>query len=87
MTSASTDKKTFKKGENVSWKWGSSWAYGKVHEIFHDKVTKTIKGKSISRNASEEKPAYLLVQENGQEVLKSITELHPIEKRHEPDRR
>jgi hypothetical protein len=59
----------FKKNEHVAWKWGASWAYGQVKQIFTEPVTRTIKGKAITRKGSLEKPAYLLEQENGQEVV------------------
>ncbi|MEB3286796.1 MAG: DUF2945 domain-containing protein [Vampirovibrionales bacterium] len=68
----------FSKGEHVMWRWGAHAAYGQVCEIYTEKVTRRIKGTSVTRNASPEKPAYLLVQENGQEVLKLETELHHI---------
>jgi Hypervirulence associated proteins TUDOR domain len=73
-----TDTKKFEKGMQVRWNWGAHDAYGEIREIFTEKVTRHIKGKAITRNASSEKPAYLLVQENGQEVLKSESELHHL---------
>ena len=73
-----TETRKFEKGMHVSWKWGAHTAYGEVTEIYTEKVSRRIKGKTITRNASPEKPAYLLVQENGQEVLKSETELHHL---------
>ena len=73
-----TETRKFEKGMHVSWKWGAHNAYGEVTEIYTEKVSRRIKGKMITRNASPEKPAYLLVQENGQEVLKSETELHHL---------
>jgi len=38
-------------------------------------VERKIKGKEITRNASREEPAYLVKQEDGDEVLKSGSEL------------
>ena len=64
-----------KKGENVNWKYGKSEAEGKVEEKFTKPVEKKIKGSEIKRNASEEEPAYLIKQENGNKVLKSESEL------------
>ncbi len=54
---------------------GQSEAEGKVKEKFTEPVKKTIKGTEVKRNASKDEPAYLLKQENGNEVLKSETEL------------
>lgn len=66
----------FSKGQKVKWKWGPAWGEGKVAERFTDKVTRTIKGKEITRNASQDEPAYLIEQDDGDRVLKSETELH-----------
>jgi len=64
-----------KKGDTVKWNWGSGTAEGKIVEKFTEKVTRTIKGKEITRNASTEEPAYLVEQEDGDRVLKSASEL------------
>lgn len=66
---------TFRKGDPVTWNWGSGTAKGTVTEVFTEKVTRRIKGKSITRNASAEEPAYLIRQEDGDRVLKSASEL------------
>lgn len=66
----------FKKNQAVTWEWGTGEAHGKIHDTFTEKVTRRINGKEITRNASPEEPAYLIVQEDGQEVLKSESELH-----------
>ena len=64
-----------KKGDTVKWNWGSGTAEGKIVEKFTEKVTRTIKGKEITRNASTEEPAYLVEQNDGDRVLKSASEL------------
>jgi len=64
-----------RKGSTVSWKWGSSTAEGKVAEVHHDKVTRQSKGSSISRNGSDDDPAYVIEQEDGTTVLKLRSEL------------
>lgn len=66
---------TYKKGDTVSWTWGSGTATGEVQESFTDKVTRTIKGKEITRDASTDEPAYLIEQEDGDRVLKSASEI------------
>ncbi|WP_136683282.1 hypervirulence associated TUDOR domain-containing protein [Falsirhodobacter xinxiangensis] len=65
----------FSKGDKVHWKWGSSTAKGSVEEVFARKVSRTIKGRKITRKGSREKPAYLLKQEDGGKVLKLESEL------------
>jgi hypothetical protein len=67
--------KTFKKGDEVSWKWRANEAYGRVVAVYTEKVTRDIKGKEITRNASKDEPAYLIEQDDGDEVLKSASEL------------
>lgn len=64
-----------KKGEKVHWNFGKSEAEGKIDEKFTGPVTKSIKGSKVKRNASKEKPAYLVKQENGATALKSESEL------------
>jgi hypothetical protein len=62
-------------GSTVTWTWGSSTASGKVTEIHRDKVTRTTKGSQISRNGSDEDPAYVIEQEDGTVVLKLRSEV------------
>jgi hypothetical protein len=62
-------------GTPVKWKWGNGWGHGEVHETYTSKVSRTIAGTEVTRNASEEEPAYLIVQEDGNEVLKAHSEI------------
>ncbi len=64
------------KGTKVEWNWGSGSAEGKIKESFTKPVRRTIKGKTIKRNASKDDPAYMVEQEDGARALKSGTELH-----------
>ena len=66
---------TYKEGDKVSWKWGQGRAEGKVTEVHEDKVTRTIKGKEITRNGSSDDPALLIEQDDGTRVLKSGSEV------------
>ncbi|MCM2503471.1 DUF2945 domain-containing protein [Aureimonas altamirensis] len=65
----------YRKGQKVTWTWGNGTAEGKVEEKFTEKVTRTIKGKAITRDADKDNPAYLVVQEDGAKALKSESEL------------
>jgi hypothetical protein len=65
----------FRKGSKVSWKWGAHTAEGKIVERFTSKVTRTIKGSEVTREASRKEPAFLIEQEDGDKVLKSKSEL------------
>lgn len=62
-------------GTEVKWKWGTGWGRGKVSESFTEKVTRTIAGSEVTRNATDDEPAYLIEQEDGDRVLKSHSEI------------
>ncbi len=64
-----------RKGSSVSWKWGNGHAEGKVTEVFREKVTRTINGSEITKNGSDDTPAYLIEQADGGRVLKLASEL------------
>lgn len=64
----------FEIGDKVKWNWGSSEAHGEVRRIDRRKVTRMIKGSEITRNGTQEEPAYDLMQDDGDEVLKSQSE-------------
>lgn len=65
----------FSKGDSVEWDWGNGTGEGKVVERFTEKVTRTIKGTEVTRKASEDDPAYLIEQDDGDRVLKSHSEI------------
>lgn len=67
--------KNFDTGDKVKWKWGEGYGEGTVREVFTRDVTRTIKSAEVSRNASDDSPAYLVEQDDGDEVLKSHSEL------------
>ena len=48
----------FRKGSKVSWTWGAHEAQGKIVERFTSRVTRTIKGTEVTREASHNEPAY-----------------------------
>lgn len=62
-------------GDTVEWSWGKGTGSGKVTERFTSKVTRTIHGTEVTRKASEDEPAYMIEQDDGDRVLKSSTEL------------
>ena len=63
-----------KKGDKVHWNWGRGEGEGTVIEKFEEPVEIKIKGTEVKRNASKEEPAYLIRQEDGDQVLKSGSE-------------
>ncbi len=69
----------YSEGTKVEWDWGSGTATGKVVKVYTRKITLTIKGTKVTREASEDKPAYRIEQDDGDEVLKSGSELRKAE--------
>ena len=66
---------SIREGTEVTWTWGSSTASGKVSEIHRTKVTRASKGSEITRNGSDDDPAYVIEQEDGTTVLKLRSEV------------
>ncbi len=62
-------------GDRVKWDWGNGTGTGKVVKRYEQKITLKIKGSEVTRNASADEPAFRIEQEDGDEVLKSITEI------------
>jgi hypothetical protein len=65
-------------GTDVQWKWGRSTAKGKVTRKFIEDVKRQIKSKTVTRNADEQKPAFLIEQKDGDRVLKSQSEIRRV---------
>ena len=59
----------------VEWDWGNGIGSGKVVKKYTRKITLKIKGSDVTRDASDDEPAYRIEQEDGDEVLKSESEL------------
>ena len=66
---------SFQTDQYVKWDWGDGTAEGQVTERFEREVTRTLKGNEVTRDGSEDNPAYLIKQEDGDEVLKLGSEL------------
>lgn len=64
-----------KVGDHVRWDWGNGTASGIIKQVYEKKVSRTIKGSEVVRNADPDNPAYLIEQEDGDQVLKSDSEL------------
>ncbi len=66
---------SYSEGTKVEWDWGGGTGTGKVTNAYTRKITLTIKGTDVTRDASENCPAYRIQQQDGDEVLKSHSEL------------
>ena len=67
--------KTYNTGTEVEWSWGEGKAEGKIVESFTERVSRTIDGNEVTRDADSDNPAYLIKQSDGSRVLKSHSEL------------
>ena len=65
----------FRQGSAVKWKFGAGEASGTVLEVIEKRVSRTLKGKRITRNGTVDNPAVLLEQADGNRVLKLSSEL------------
>ncbi|SDE62121.1 DUF2945 domain-containing protein [Limimaricola pyoseonensis] len=65
----------YSEGDKVKWEWGNGTGTGKVTKVYHQKITKKIDGSEITRDASQDDPAYLIEQDDGSEVLKGDSEV------------
>ncbi|MDF1658792.1 MAG: DUF2945 domain-containing protein [Verrucomicrobiales bacterium] len=64
-----------KEGTKVEWEWGNGTASGKVEEIHREKVTRSLDGSEVTRDGSDDDPAYLIKQDDDAEVLKLQSEV------------
>ncbi|MAY87381.1 MAG: DUF2945 domain-containing protein [Pseudooceanicola sp.] len=64
-----------RKGSTVEWDWGNGTAEGKVTERHEDRIERKINGSYISRNGSSDDPALVIEQDDGQKVLKLVSEV------------
>ncbi|MEM7697403.1 MAG: DUF2945 domain-containing protein [Verrucomicrobiota bacterium] len=64
-----------KEGTKVQWNWGDGTASGKVTEIHREKVTIDSDGTEVTRDGSDDNPAYVIEQDDGTIVLKLQSEV------------
>ncbi|MDL5155096.1 DUF2945 domain-containing protein [Actinomycetospora termitidis] len=67
--------KAFSKGDHVKWNWGNGEGEAEVAEVHTERVERQIDGKKQTRNGTDDNPAYVLKQDDGQRVLKLHSEL------------
>lgn len=67
--------KAYQTNTKVHWQWGNGTAEGYIREVFREKITKVIKGSEITRNGSEDNPAYVIEQQDGGKVVKLHSEI------------
>ena len=62
-------------GDKVRWNWGGSDAYGTIKSIFHSKTTRHIKGTEVVKHGTQDNPALMIEQDDGDRVLKLLSEV------------
>ncbi len=62
-------------GDKVTWHWGNGSAEGTVKTTYTRKVTRKLKGASVTRNGTKDDPALYIEQEDGDGVLKLASEV------------
>lgn len=65
----------YQEGTAVKWKWGHGYGHGKVQSVFAKKVTRKIDGSEVTRDGSEDDPAYYIHVDDGNNVLKLHSEV------------
>lgn len=68
-----------REGTKVKWSWGNGTAVGTVKDTFDREISRTIKGSKITRKGEKGNKALLIVQEDGDEVLKLESEVERVD--------
>ena len=66
---------SYQTGTKVEWDWGNGTGTGKIVKKYTQKITLKLQGSEVTRKASDDEPAYKIEQDDGNEVLKSGSEL------------
>jgi len=66
---------SYSEGDAVKWSWGNGYGHGEVQSKFTEKTTRKIDGTEVTRDGSEDNPAYYVKVEDGNNVLKLGSEL------------
>jgi len=66
--------KSYNEGDRVEWDWGNGTASGEVIKVYTQKQTLKIKGEDVTRDASDDRPAYR-IDTGDSEALKSHSEV------------
>ncbi|MWD28118.1 hypothetical protein E0K89_011575 [Aquicoccus sp. SCR17] len=67
-----------REGSRVAWSWGNGTGEGKVVQSFDRSVTRELSGARITRHGAPGNLALLIRQEDGDEVLKLVSEVEHL---------
>jgi hypothetical protein len=65
----------FPPGAHVTWKWGEQILHGIVQKVFTHRIERTMKGATVTRDASKKNPAYLIQLDDGDDIFLSHSDL------------
>ena len=71
---------SFQTNQYVKWNWGNGEGKGQIEDRFEKEVTRTLQGTEVTKDGDEDNPAYLIKQEDGDQVLKRGSELSAWDK-------
>ena len=71
---------SYRSDQYVKWNWGNGEGHGQIKERFEREVTRTLQGSEVTKDGDGDNPAYLIKQEDGDEVLKLGSELSAWDK-------
>jgi len=71
---------SFQTNQYVKWNWGNGEGKGQITERFEREVTRTLQGSEVTKDGDEDNPAYLIKQDDSDEVLKRGSELSAWDK-------
>ena len=66
---------SFQTNQYVKWNRGNGTGCGQIEDRFEREVTRTLQGSEVTKDGSEDNPAYLIKQDDGDKVLKLGSEL------------
>ncbi|MEX0686054.1 MAG: DUF2945 domain-containing protein [Balneolales bacterium] len=67
--------KAYHSGTIVEWDWGKGKAFGEVMNAFTREVQRQFNGSIVTRKASRDNPAYIIILKDGDRVLKLHSEI------------
>lgn len=72
---SNSNSNSYRSNQYVEWDWGNGTACGQIEKRFEREVKRTLDGSEVTRDGSEDNPAYLIKQDDGSKVLKLGSEL------------
>lgn len=68
----------FPPGAHATWAWGEQILHGIVRKVFTHRIERTMKGVTVTRDASRKNPAYLIHLDDGDDVFLNHNDLRSV---------